>query len=116
MEPLLSLGWAWGLACPGLALGCVWALGCACLGLVLVLLLAVPGPWAGPALVVVVRAIHHTFLFWEREGVVVNGRHRALDDRGSFVVVPFPSFSGILPLLGKGRGGGDDIPTYSVLF
>ena len=41
MEPLLPLGWAWGWACPGPALGCVWALGCACSGLVLVLLLAV---------------------------------------------------------------------------
>ena len=29
--------------------------------------------------------------FWEREGVVVNRRHRALDDRGSFVDFPFPS-------------------------
>ena len=32
MEPLLPLGWAWGLACLGPALGCVWALGCACPG------------------------------------------------------------------------------------
>ena len=30
-----------------------------------------------------------------REGVVVNRRHRALDDRGNFVDFPFPSFSGI---------------------
>ena len=83
MEPLLPLGWAWGWACPGLALGCVWALGCACLGLVLVLLLAVPGPWAGPVLVVVVvMAIDHTFLLWERERVVV------------IISIPTLSFSG----------------------
>ena len=31
----------------------------------------------------------------EREGVVVNRRHRALVEPGSFVDVPFPSFSGI---------------------
>ena len=71
MEPFLPLGWAWGWACLGLALGCVWALGCACLGLVLVLLLAVLGPWAGLVLVVVAMAIYYTFLFWEGEGVVV---------------------------------------------
>ena len=59
MEPLLPLGWAWGWAGQGLALGCVWALGCACL--VPVLLLAVPGPWAGPVLVVVAMVIYHTF-------------------------------------------------------
>ena len=63
MEPLLPLGWAWGLACLGLALGCVWALGCACPGLVLVLLFVVPGSWAGLVLVVVVMAMYHTFLF-----------------------------------------------------
>ena len=71
MEPLLSLGWAKGWACPGPALGCVWALGCACPRLVLVLLLAVPGSWAGLALVVVVMAIYYSILFWEKEGMVV---------------------------------------------
>ena len=63
MDTLLPLGWAWGWACPGLALGCVWALGCTCLGLVFVLLLVVSGFWAGLVLVVVVMAIYHTFLF-----------------------------------------------------
>ena len=71
MEPLLPLGWAWGWACLGLALGCVWALGCACPGPVLVLLLALLGPGAGPVLVVAVMAIYHTFLCFFAGSVLI---------------------------------------------
>ena len=72
-------------------------------GLVLVLPLAVSGPWAVPVLVVLVMAIYHTFLFWEREGVEVVVvlliyPHSSFPTGKDWISVPYT----LLPLLRKG--------------